>query len=185
MEFSWKKVRTLSHKGRRKVGKMALENSIGGKIYTERTSVMKMKHVCLICLILCIFARPLYAASCPEAGQYSVPVDKKRVRQIDLNSHSRAREYRTQLRRAVGQPPNFSGHYVLLTWGCGSPCHEIALVDVRSGRVSFAPFYGRVSEVFKANSRLLVLNLPATTMFDTEYYEWTGQEFRELTCTKP
>lgn len=117
--------------------------------------------------------------------QYAVPVDAKaKVRRIDFASHPRAREFRTQLKKAVGKPPNFASHYVLVTWGCGSPCHEIALVDARDGRVFFAPFFGRTTETFQADSRLLILNEPSTPLFDTEYYEWTGQDFRELSCAE-
>lgn len=115
--------------------------------------------------------------------QYTIPVDTKvQVRRIDFRSHPRAQEYRSQLRRAVGRSANFSGHYVLLTWGCGSPCHEIALVDVLNGQVTIAPFHGRTNEIYRANSRLLILNSPPTPLFETQYYEWTGQEFRELIC---
>jgi len=37
--------------------------------------------------------------------------------------------------------PNFAGHYVIVTWGCGSPCLMAAIVDLETGRVLPPPFY--------------------------------------------
>jgi hypothetical protein len=142
-----------------------------------------MKYIFVTLCFFILLTNPAYAKSSPEFEQYKVPtVLKTKVRKVDLKSHLRAREYRRQLEQAIGKAPNFAGHYVLLTWGCGSPCHEIALVDTRNGKVDFAPFYGRVNELFQPNSRLLILNSPSTPLFGTEYYEWTGSEFRKLNC---
>lgn len=33
--------------------------------------------------------------------------------------------------------PNFAGHYRIVTWGCGSACLELAIVDLENGRVHF------------------------------------------------
>jgi hypothetical protein len=48
-------------------------------------------------------------------------------------------EYRTQLRIAARQPPNFAGHYVVALWGCGMECAMGAAIDVRSGHVTWLP----------------------------------------------
>lgn len=53
-------------------------------------------------------------------------------------STPKARLYRTALRRESAQGPNFNGHYRLATWGCGSSCLELAVVDLTNGRVWFA-----------------------------------------------
>jgi hypothetical protein len=37
--------------------------------------------------------------------------------------------------------PNFAGHYVIVRWGCGSPCLMMAIVDSVSGRVFSPPFH--------------------------------------------
>ena len=49
------------------------------------------------------------------------------------------RAYRTQLRAAAGRRPNFAGHYVVTTWGCGSGCVMGAVIDANSGRVVWLP----------------------------------------------
>ncbi len=48
-------------------------------------------------------------------------------------------EYRTRLRVAARQPPNFAGHYVLALWGCGMECAMGAAIDDRSGHVTWLP----------------------------------------------
>ena len=100
------------------------------------------------------------------------------------------RRYRTVIRRGVDKGwgaedgttgkelaapgPNFAGHYVIVTWGCGSPCMMAAIVDLKSGRVFPPPFhhgpghsYFQVPWAFPAqpalayrlNSRLLIANI--------------------------
>lgn len=78
-----------------------------------------------------------------------------------------ARRYRTRLREAAAQPPNFAGHYVLATWGCGTDCLMGAAVNTRSGRVTFMPgpiccIFAAADETldkieYRADSALLVL----------------------------
>ncbi len=72
--------------------------------------------------------------------------------------------------------PNFAGHYVIVTWGCGSPCLMAAIVDLKTGRVFPPPFhhgpghsYFQVPWAFPAqalayrlNSRLLIANICET-----------------------
>ena len=42
------------------------------------------------------------------------------------------------------QPPNFAGHYVLATWGCGTQCTQVAIVDLKTGFVYHPDRYGSV-----------------------------------------
>jgi hypothetical protein len=102
---------------------------------------------------------------------------------------SEERRYQTVIRRGVAKgrgvkdgatgkelavaEPNFAGHYVIVTWGCGSPCLMAAIVDLKTGRVFPPPFhhgpghaYFQVPWAFPAepplayrlNSRLLITN---------------------------
>ena len=47
--------------------------------------------------------------------------------------------WRTRLREAAAGKPDFAGHYVLATWGCGAECVMGAAIDVRTGVVSWLP----------------------------------------------
>ena len=48
--------------------------------------------------------------------------------------------YRARLRAAATERPNFAGHYVLTTWGCGTECVMGAAINTRTGRVAFLSF---------------------------------------------
>jgi hypothetical protein len=51
----------------------------------------------------------------------------------------KARKFRTQLKEQSALGPNLSGHYRLVTWGCGSGCLEWAVVDLTNGKVWMGP----------------------------------------------
>lgn len=78
--------------------------------------------------------------------------------------------WRTRLRWTMGQKPDFAGHYVLASWGCGAECVMGAAVDVRTGAVIWLPgslccWYSDEQATpddveplrFRLDSRLLVL----------------------------
>lgn len=73
----------------------------------------------------------------PYTGANAVP---------DLGSDPRSRRYRTQLRRWAREKPNFAGHYILATWGCGTGCTELAVIDAVTGKV-FHPPEARVNHI--------------------------------------
>jgi len=52
---------------------------------------------------------------------------------------SRAREFRTVLRREAVVGPNFNGHYRIAKWGCGTNCIEWAVINLVNGSTWFAP----------------------------------------------
>jgi hypothetical protein len=77
--------------------------------------------------------------------------------------------YKTRLKWAAkNQKPNFAGHYILISWGCGAECVEGAVIDAKTGKVYWWKFticcWGTsVDEKFKpiefrADSRLLVFS---------------------------
>lgn len=80
-----------------------------------------------------------------------------------------AREFRTRLRQAAREKPNFAGRFIVATWGCGTECVEGAIIDARTGHVFMLPFSlccwaaTGVDESFKPvefrpNSSLIVLS---------------------------
>jgi hypothetical protein len=54
-------------------------------------------------------------------------------------STPKARRFRTLLRRAAAEGPNFNGHYRVTHWGQGSNIIEWAVIDLGDGSVWFAP----------------------------------------------
>lgn len=79
-----------------------------------------------------------------------------------------ARAYRTRLREAAREKPNFAGHFIVTTWGCGTECVTGAIIDAKTGRVFMLPTTlccwgagvdNKFNPVeFRLNSNLIVLS---------------------------
>ena len=50
-----------------------------------------------------------------------------------------ARLYRTNIRNAAKEGPNFAGHCTIAEWGCGSNCGQMAVIDEKTGHVFEGP----------------------------------------------
>jgi hypothetical protein len=78
------------------------------------------------------------------------------------------RTFRTRLREAAKEKPNFAGHYILTTWGCGTSCLMGAVIDAKTGKVYWLPgsicCYGYDTDdnfepvIVRLDSRLIVLS---------------------------
>ena len=85
-----------------------------------------------------------------------------------------ARRFRTEIRQDAGAGPNFAGHYTIALWGCGSTCMGFAVVDARTGEVSFHPRVSRVWQVaYQTDS---VLEFPVRTALPVIAGETAGPE---------
>jgi hypothetical protein len=119
------------------------------------------------------------------------------------------RMFRTRLRDAARQKPNFAGHYYFTTWGCGSNCMQGAMVDLRTGDLIQSPF-GEKGDAghwtlcescfddeddqieFRAKSDLLIircgLNWDDRTNKnrpDVYYFLWRDNNWKELLHLQP
>src|SRR6266849_3901739 len=52
------------------------------------------------------------------------------------------RNYKTRIRNAAAAGANFSGHFAIASWGCGTGCLEFVIVDLKSGTVYDPSFLG-------------------------------------------
>jgi hypothetical protein len=73
----------------------------------------------------------------------------------DVRSDLRSRRYRTQLESWAREKPNFAGHYIVATWGCGTSCTEIAVIDAITGKV-FHPPGARTNSIEDVHYEVLV-----------------------------
>jgi hypothetical protein len=63
------------------------------------------------------------------------------------------------LREGARKGPNFAGHFTITYWGCGATdCATLAIIDARTGRVYFAPFYIESDIHYRRSSRLLLVD---------------------------
>ncbi len=122
-----------------------------------------------------------------ELGNYSA--------NLDLASHPEAKKFKSVLSSAYSRGPNFAGHYTIATWGCGSPCQLVAVMNHTDGKVFFFPYSTQVGSDFKLDSNLFITNPPEVLdeyravaekhyssltsweKFPSEYYKWENDRF--------
>jgi len=122
-----------------------------------------------------------------KSGNYSAD--------LDLTSHPRAKIFKSVLSSAYSKGPNFAGHYTVATWGCGSPCQLVAVMNHEDGKVFFLPHSTQVGSDFKLDSNLFITNPPEVLdeyraeaekhysplmsweKFSSEYYKWENDRF--------
>lgn len=163
---------------------------------------MKIKLTLLLFLTTCLTT--LAQNTAPKYDEYPAKVEHKIARKINLKSHSEAKFFRTNLKRALTNSEiNFAGKYILTYWGCGSGCTQGAIIDAQTGNVFFplelqGVYAGGLSlgkhEMleYKKNSNLLVINGYSGSGFNPEkatqhgiyYYQWNGKAFKLLKFIK-
>ena len=112
-----------------------------------------------------------------------------------IAGNPQARTFRTRLREGAPKGPNFAGHYTIVTWGCGSSCQQLAIVDAQTGRVYFpkalsTAVYSMMNSPdeaglkYRLNSRLLVLvgwpneEIDMENLDGTFYYKWENNDLK-------
>lgn len=119
----------------------------------------------------------------------------------NLQSDATTRMFRSRLAQWAKERPNFAGHYILATWGCGTDCTQISIIDAKTGRI-FHPagvttnvavnvhhelleggdlWHASGAIKFRYDSRLLVLfGMPEERTKDRgiSYYVWERNRLR-------
>ncbi|MFY9819758.1 MAG: hypothetical protein WAM82_00145 [Thermoanaerobaculia bacterium] len=104
---------------------------------------------------------------------------------LDLASHPIGHKYRTILRTAVASgQPNLAGHFLVVSWGCGTACQLFAIVNLKTGKIWHDPSLILTRGVdSRADSDLIVLN-PVGDSFAatvaTTYSLWKGDHLDPL-----
>ncbi len=147
---------------------------------------------CLIAglIILCLAASIVSSAlamdqELPKSDDYLVKDQFNGVPvPVDLKSHPSASQFKTRLRDGAKEGPNFSVYYTVITWGCGSSCSSLALINANSGQVIFPDeispifFVGIIEDpnidydvIYNKNSSLLIIHgVPSTKEKPGTYY---------------
>ncbi len=74
-------------------------------------------------------------ADAPRFKDYAVPIYTGKPARPAVRADKRSWLFRTELREAAAEGPNFAGHYRLASWGCGAACFQWAIIDLQSGKV--------------------------------------------------
>ena len=158
-----------------------------------------MKSIALLILLLFLSGEPLsQGQSLPRFESYPVSERFSATPAPAIITHVRARLFRTMITTQAKGQPNFAGHYHLATWGCGSDCQGLALIDARTGQVYFnpraldvagVPFQDEDRLQFRPDSRLLIISgwVDGVGGYQEEakfYYVWENNRFRLVRKTK-
>jgi hypothetical protein len=92
----------------------------------------------------------------PGAALYDGPISKP-----VLKRGMEAWHFRTVIREGSKGAPNFNGYLRVVEWGCGSPCHQFAIVNQRNGHVYMVPVVPDLGAAYKLESKLLILDPPS------------------------
>lgn len=94
------------------------------------------------------------------------------------------------LRAAAKRTPDFAGHYILASWGCGASCVMAAAIDTRSGVVTWFPFTVCCWDIevtnpleFRLDSHLLIVHGSLNEQgagSDVHFYDFQNARFRLL-----
>jgi len=162
-----------------------------------------MKIIRQIIVATCLLAGGILAQENTPSRFEDFPVTQRysgRPVSVNLSSHPQARVFRTKLRENARDGVNFAGHYVLATWGCGSACTQLAIIDARTGKVYFPPELSKIIQFdlhklrgerplqFRIDSRLLIAVGNKNEEFDTPpgifptekryYYVWQNNRLK-------
>jgi hypothetical protein len=108
-----------------------------------------------------------------------------------------ARMFRTMIREGAREKPNFDGHYIVATWGCGTDCEMGAIIDAVSGKVVSLPAVAGSAEDagleathfdYHLDSRLLVMAgmINEEPPMGAHYFEFDGAKLKPIkTTVKP
>jgi hypothetical protein len=101
------------------------------------------------------------------------------------------RDFRTQISTQSRNGPNFAGYFTIAKWGCGSPCTDFVIINMRTGTV-YDPVQPVVVPVacadqnradagvrFELRSRLIVATGFSNKLgCGDNYLEWDGEKLK-------
>ena len=121
---------------------------------------------------------------------HDYPVARERVAhpaKVQL-ADAKSQQYATRLREFAVRRPNFAGHFILASWGCGASCVMTAAINAQTGEVAWLPFTvccwaPNVTKPleFHPNSRLLIVHGSRNESGGGTYdYSFDGKTFTLL-----
>lgn len=144
-----------------------------------------MRQTLFFAIALASFTGDSVAA--PRFEDYPSARSAGRTGKVHLED-AKSRQYATMLRDASRRKPNFAGHYVLASWGCGASCTMSAAIDAKTGGITWLPFTVCCWEPnirepldFRPDSSLLIVHGSRDEQGSgVHYYNFDGRRFVEV-----
>jgi hypothetical protein len=125
-----------------------------------------MKISVLTLFLLCLSVAVFGQKGVPQFKDYPA-TEKFSGKNAPVIIGKNEKAFRTRLREASKEKPNFAGRYILTSWGCGAECLMGAVIDAKTGRVYWWNFTvccwentddGFNPIEFRLNSRLIIFS---------------------------
>ena len=84
------------------------------------------------------------------------------------------------VREMAKKGPNFAGAYTVVTYGCGTGCQVVLVIDARTGKIHSTPEPATYGTAHRRDSRLLVFNADPVHKLKVKYYVFKDGKFRKL-----
>lgn len=96
----------------------------------------------------------------------------------DTKSSKEVHRFRAVILAGAEGEPNFAGRFRVVEWGCGSNCHQFAIVDKKTGHVFLVEEAAAMAASFRLDSNLFILDPPdvipvlQADLFSTMSFFW-------------
>ena len=120
-----------------------------------------------------------------DYNRYQVDTFSGNKASLNLSSNPTAQRFHSAITWSITNfGSNFSGHYNLARWGCGTNCINGAITDLQTGLVYDIP-PASLDYQFRSNSRLLVINPPDSSGYfdDCSYCKpelWLWNDIKKM-----
>jgi hypothetical protein len=135
-------------------------------------------------------------SSVPRFADHRVEIYGGAKAPLQMRRGTKEWKYRTVISEGYRNGSvDFAGHYVVVTWGCGTSCLMWAFVDALNGAVYMLDFASTGAD-YRADSALIIANPPSNpedcvgmegSFFDAlcrgdyaQYYRWNGGKLERL-----
>lgn len=81
---------------------------------------------------------------------------------------------------AARKGPNFARAYTVVTFGCGTGCQSVLVIDARNGTVWTTPKPATHGVSYRKDSRLLVSNADPVHRLKAKWLVFNGKQFRQI-----
>lgn len=148
---------------------------------------IEMNATNILFVLLAFFSAEVAAA--PQFEDFPAALYVGKPASVELRG-AKSRLYASRLRLSSRQPVNFSGHYILATWGCGASCVMGAAIDAKTGSVTWLPFTvccGKLEITepleYRPDSHLLIVHgalNEKTSSNEIHYFDFNGRRFAPI-----
>jgi hypothetical protein len=122
----------LTRSAGERTGRPSQLSAVLGRLPESLATALGLAAVALI------IATPTAYASVQEFEKYPAEAPLTGSPARPQMTQRKARLYRSVLRTAAADGPNFNGHYRAVYWGCGTNCIDWAVINLKTGAVWFA-----------------------------------------------